>query len=265
MAHDTVNTGGYTMTQADPRFDPRGFTDGNPVPQGLDPNDPTHTVILTPTAHGFATGQQVVYDNGGGASITGLTNGSTYYVNVLSPTTFTLSMTARGPPITLGLPALLMGESHRLIPTSDAHVASDSSPRFIPAKDVSGSTITLPYAFSKKDSGGTLVATPIATGDALVYSSGGGTEIGGLSDGETYYAIVVGTGTYGAQQIRLASTHELAMARRARSPPPTPARRTHSRRRSRPAPASAGWRSRPPTRTPSTPSASAPGCRAASP
>ena len=68
VGHGTVATGGYTMTQQDPRFDPRGFSDGNPIPQGLDPGDPEplrdrHADRRTASARG----QQVIYDNGGGA------------------------------------------------------------------------------------------------------------------------------------------------------------------------------------------------------
>jgi hypothetical protein len=203
VGHGTVTTGGYTMTQQDPRFDPRGFGDGNPIPQGLDPGDPGHFAIVTPTPHGFSQDQQVVYDNGGGADITGLVTGHTYYVNVLSPTRFTLSLAPRGPPIALSLPNALMGVSQRLVPTSSAQVVSDASPRLIPAKDVSGNTITLPYQLD----------TPLATGDAVIYSTGGGTPIGGLVDGQTYYAIVLPTtGPFGAQQVRLATTHDKAVA-----------------------------------------------------
>ncbi|MBM4043508.1 MAG: DUF4347 domain-containing protein [Planctomycetes bacterium] len=42
-------------------------------------------------AHGFDTGDAVVYDNGGGASIGGLTNGQTYYVIRVSPTELKLA------------------------------------------------------------------------------------------------------------------------------------------------------------------------------
>jgi hypothetical protein len=42
-------------------------------------------------AHGFATGQEVIYNNGTGSDIGGLTDGSTYYVVVVSPTAFKLA------------------------------------------------------------------------------------------------------------------------------------------------------------------------------
>ena len=122
---------------------------------------------------------------------------------MLSPTRFTLSLTARGPPIALSLPNALMGVSQRLVPTNSAQPTKDASPRFIPAKDVSGSTITLPYSVR---------APPSRPATPSIYSSGGSTPIGGLTDGQTYYAIVVGTGTFGAQQIRLATTRDRAVS-----------------------------------------------------
>ena len=60
----------------------------------------------------------------------------------------------------------------------------DQSPRFNPATDVNYGiwTFTLPYDLG------------VATDDKVVYSSGGGTPIGGLVDGATYYAESVGSG-----------------------------------------------------------------------
>ncbi len=200
IGHDTVNAGGFTTSANDLRFNPRGPTPGDNRPQGLGGDGTTFTM---PFNHGFATGQQVLYDAGGGAAINGLTSGHTYYVNVVSPTQFTLSMAPRGPPMTgLSLPNALMGESQRFVPATGANVALDSSPRFIPGSDVSGNVLTLPYQLDHA----------LATGDAVVYSSGGGTPIGGLVDGRTYYAIVLAPGAFGAQRISLATTRELAGA-----------------------------------------------------
>jgi len=42
------------------------------------------------TTHGFSTGQFVRYDNGGGATITGLVDGQHYYVNAVSANSFSL-------------------------------------------------------------------------------------------------------------------------------------------------------------------------------
>lgn len=52
------------------------------------------TDTFTETAHNFVTGQAVVYDDGGGAAITELTDGSTYYVIKLTANTFKLATTA---------------------------------------------------------------------------------------------------------------------------------------------------------------------------
>src|SRR6185295_4938314 len=38
-------------------------------------------------SHSFTTGQEVIYDNGGGTTIGGLTSGKTYYVMVVDSTT----------------------------------------------------------------------------------------------------------------------------------------------------------------------------------
>ncbi|HEX4526566.1 MAG TPA: hypothetical protein VH108_07475, partial [Gaiellaceae bacterium] len=70
------------------------------------------------------------------------------------------------------------GENHRLVPTDRAGVSSDQSNRFNPNSgdvDYGSNTFHLPY-----DPG-------VVNGDQVVYSSGGGTPIGGLVDGGEYY------------------------------------------------------------------------------
>ena len=47
-------------------------------------------VITTDGLHGFATGDEIYYNDNGGTSVGGLTDGNRYYVNVLSTTTFSL-------------------------------------------------------------------------------------------------------------------------------------------------------------------------------
>ncbi len=96
------------------------------------------------------------------------------------------------------------GENHRLVPTDQAGVSRDASNRFNPTAggdvDYSGDWITVPYDLVKKDMSDTTV--PLETGDSVVYSSGGGTPIGGLVDGGQYYAIVDGGDPH---KIRLAA------------------------------------------------------------
>ena len=56
-----------------------------------DVNDVTEQITVT--AHGWSTGQAVVYSNGGGTSIGGLTNGGTYFVIVVDANTVKLATT----------------------------------------------------------------------------------------------------------------------------------------------------------------------------
>ena len=69
------------------------------------------------------------------------------------------------------------------MPTNEAGVRKDESPRFNPQKsgavNTGTDTITLPYSHGLTDD------------DAVVYSAGGGTPIGGLVDGQKYYAKVI--------------------------------------------------------------------------
>ena len=89
-----------------------------------------------------------------------------------------MSRSARldGTPTTLGPGA---GKNHRLVPTDQAGVRKDESPRFEAHSsdvDYTSNTFNLPYAAG------------VANDASVVYSAGGGTPIGGLVDGQTYYA-----------------------------------------------------------------------------
>lgn len=53
----------------------------------------TTTETITETAHKFVTGQAVVYSNGGGTTLAGLTNAATYYVIKTGVNTFQLATT----------------------------------------------------------------------------------------------------------------------------------------------------------------------------
>lgn len=54
----------------------------------------TTTNVITEASHGFVTGQKIKYENGGGADITGLVDGTTYYAIVLTANTFKVAATA---------------------------------------------------------------------------------------------------------------------------------------------------------------------------
>ena len=212
-----VKTGNFTVTPIDTRFDPRLTGTYN---AGTDTIDLGY-------AHGLKAGQAVLYDNGGGATLPGLTDGTPYYVILAGGNSVKLAdsychavgyvgdhnctfnptpETIPGDPTSdpdhsddftpivvtpINLQPLvvgaLYGESHRLVASDQAGVRKDESPRFNPSREITSGvhaanvttdTITLPYELDG-----------VVTGDKLVYSSGGGDAIGGLVDGETYYAI----------------------------------------------------------------------------
>ncbi len=120
---------------------------------------------------GFTSGEPLVYGNGGGTSVGGLTDGETYYANVTGPQTFTLARSAT--------------EATRN-PTFNPQQAVNSTPGV--------ETINLGYV------------DQFQAGDPVVYNPNGGTSIGGLIPGQTYYVIRVGPTT-----IALAATQEDAL------------------------------------------------------
>src|SRR5262249_9040411 len=99
ITHGTVNAGSYSTTGTDIRFDPRGIQRGDPTTSPNPDGNPTPTTGLEVDGstinlgykHNFVSGQQVVYDAGGGAAITGLTDGATYWVIPVSDTEIQLS------------------------------------------------------------------------------------------------------------------------------------------------------------------------------
>ena len=170
-----VKTGNYSVGTIDTRFNGANVS--------------SSTIDLGPDNAPLQDGQEVIYDNGGGASIGNLTDAgvdtdgsqdgiqsAVYYVHTSDGRHIQLSSTPGGSiiPITPGA-----GESHRLVPTNQAGVRKDDSPRFDPHStdvDYTTFTFTLPY-----DPG-------VANDDSVIYSAGGGTPIGNLVDGQTYYA-----------------------------------------------------------------------------
>ncbi|MEM0925277.1 MAG: hypothetical protein AAGJ83_04505, partial [Planctomycetota bacterium] len=123
-------------------------------------------------SHGFVTGDKVVYSNGGGQSIGGLDHGRTFYVVAETSTSVRLAESAadaaNGTTISLQ-PYFATGSQHGL-----GRVF-----RPTPVVDSGANTITFDQPH------------PYRTGDAVTYSSGSGTAIGGLTSGNTYYVIDV--------------------------------------------------------------------------
>ena len=173
----TVNDGSFTVLGQDTRFN-GAHVSGDTIDLGY--------------TDGFATGDEVIYDDGNksgstdnGTPIGNLTPGNVYFIIVVTDHSVKLADSVADAKadtpihITPG-----SGESHRLVPTDSGTSHADSSPRFDPATDVSGNQINLPYTLS------------VSTGDQVVYGAGGGTPIGNLTDGATYYAIAMGGNSY---------------------------------------------------------------------
>ncbi|WP_189510130.1 LEPR-XLL domain-containing protein [Mesorhizobium sp. M1D.F.Ca.ET.043.01.1.1] len=125
---------------------------------------------------GLETGEKVVYSNGGGGDIGGLTSGTDYYVIKGEKGLIQLAASADDADngVAVDLTSLGSGDAHKLQrpdTTEDDDITFDpDAARF---------------------------ASPgVVTGDEVVYSNGGGgnTDIGGLTDGTTYFAIVDGSG-----------------------------------------------------------------------
>ncbi len=132
--------------------------------------------------HGFSTGDAIVYSNGGGSSIGGIGHGNVYYVIVDGPTEIQLAKSpqdaAASSPVRLS-PYYATGNNHGF------------GRAFRPVPIVDGQTDTLTFTQSH----------PFHDGQAVVYQSGSGLPIGGLTNGTTYYVIVVD-----AYSLQLAST-----------------------------------------------------------
>jgi hypothetical protein len=85
--------------------------------------DPT-TDSITLTAHTFIEGEAVVYSNGGGTTIVGLTNGATYYVVVIDANTIKLATTKANAiatvPVVVDITADGVGAAHSITLQSTA-------------------------------------------------------------------------------------------------------------------------------------------------
>src|SRR5262249_5902972 len=128
---------------------------------------------------GFNTGDEVVYDDGGGADIGGLTSGNVYYVIKDATNSHKIKLATthdnavNGTAITLTSTGGHAQQSFRKV-TSSGHTF-DGRTNVLSESAVN--TITVPSN------------STLQTGDAVVYHSGDGTGIPGLVDGQTYYVI----------------------------------------------------------------------------
>ena len=148
---------------------------------------------LNLVGHGFNSGQALIYDNGGGTDIDGLTSGLTYFAIVLDADRVALAATIEeanaGTSVAFGGPGT--GAAHTLDPLVDT---VEFDPSNADAVNVTAETLTI-------------VDHGLVTGQAVVYDSAGRPDVGGLVDGTTYFAIVVDEDT-----VQLAETPAAALS-----------------------------------------------------
>ncbi|MHB8092924.1 MAG: hypothetical protein ACYDH8_15195 [Syntrophales bacterium] len=141
--------------------------------------DNRQQTISLDVPHGMKNGDKVIYHSGG-AAIGGLMDGGSYYVDVVTPTTLKLAESlddiSSGSYILLD-PNVASGDGHRLgvLESGAVKTAADS---------VSGNAIKLDAAHG------------LVTGQEVIYHSGVGNAIGGLTDGASYFVVVVDATTF---------------------------------------------------------------------
>jgi hypothetical protein len=136
--------------------------------------------------HQLATGQQVVYEAGNGAAVSGLVSGDTYYVISVSTDLLGLALTRQDASAGDFIPLSEGGSGSDQMLETDTFVSTIDTSQTTPVVDYSTNTIELPQ-------------NGLATGDIVQYDPGDSDPIGGLTAGP-YSVIVVDP-----DHIRLAS------------------------------------------------------------
>ena len=130
--------------------------------------------------HGLSTGQAVVYSNGGGTTVGGLTSGSTYFIIKRDASIVRLASTAANAAAGTAVNLTAVGTGTQTLTVTALSLATD--------------TITIPgHGFLQ--------------GELIQYDSQGQTAITGLTTATPYYIIFVN-----GDNIRLATTPENAVA-----------------------------------------------------
>lgn len=151
---ETLNTSGAKQTYADSvlaSYNVKTFNGATAV-------DPA-TNQITITNHGFVAGTAIVYSNGGGTSITGLTSGNTYYVKtVVDANNITLSATNGGAVIDITADGVGAAHTLTLVGSTATFLSQNGSVANIQIKLQSNLTLTAALADSV-----TKIATNAAT------------------------------------------------------------------------------------------------------
>ncbi len=149
--------------------------------------DTTKNSIFLGLGTGLTTGTGVKYDAEGNTAIAGLTDGTTYYVNSKGDGTFTLYDTAAH--------ATAGGSTGLLKLTGTTGAGTEQ--QFV--QQLFG---VIPTGNIKFNPTGNVTllnlgkASDLHTGDVVTYNNGGGTNMGGLTNGSQYYVIDLTGGNY---------------------------------------------------------------------
>ncbi|HTZ04687.1 MAG TPA: HYR domain-containing protein [Gaiellaceae bacterium] len=180
--------------------------------------DQTNDVLSWGTGtHTFKDGDFVYYFDGG-SPINGLVNGTRYQVHVID--THTIKLIVPGAPMpSVTVSAGAVNSSTDTISAANTFVSNQAVTYYAPTPDVLFNTVAVDQTYSggaftdtdndqifvgRSDGMGGLTDPGFSTGDAVYYTGG---SIGGLSNGNVYYVIVVST-----YEIRLADSFAHAMS-----------------------------------------------------
>jgi flagellin len=155
-------------------------------------SDVTISSYIDIAAHGFSTGDSVVYDAGGATEtpISGLENGKTYYAVATSADRVQLASSLANATATPPKVISLGSEG------------SSAQNQTIGGKSFTRADVKVP-----SDAVIQIQSHEYKTGDEILYSAQGGEPIGGLSDNTRYFVSVVN-----ADSIQLAETKDAAVA-----------------------------------------------------
>ncbi len=134
--------------------------------------------------HGLTSGDKLNYRVNGGAPITGLIDGTDYFAIVIDSNSFKLAAsyyeaTDTADPVAIDITAVGSGQQ-QLLSLGNSFLAFD--PTLLPPVDLASDQITI-------------AGHGFKTGDQVTYLNGGGTNIGGLDDGNNYFVINVDENT----------------------------------------------------------------------
>jgi hypothetical protein len=210
-----TNRFGLKATTAGARINLTGYgaTGTNHTFTSVRTNPTKNTIFVA--SHGLPNGSQLLYDINGGTSIGGLTDLATYYVIDASTDRFRLSEVVGGAEVDLttvgvgtqvltiqsegsfdGVYAIDAVNSPTEFTLSNTLEIPKTTRGFDPSTDLNTGTDTF-----------TINSHRYTTGTPVEYDNGGGSDVGGLTTGETYYVIRVTSSTF-----KLAATYVDAIA-----------------------------------------------------